>query len=50
MDVHHAGALFRLAALNATFGNDAEAIGLYERALSRPPYYVGALLNLGLLY
>lgn len=50
MDPHHTAALFRLAALNASFGNDEEAISLYERALSRPPFYLGALLNLGLLY
>lgn len=50
MDGHHSGALFRLAALNASFGNDAEAIQLYERALSKPPFYLGALMNLGLLY
>lgn len=50
MDPHHTAALFRLAALNASFGNDEEAISLYERSLSRPPFYLGALLNLGLLY
>ena len=50
MDGHHSGALFRLAALNASFGNDVEAIKLYERALSKPPFYLGALMNLGLLY
>lgn len=50
MDPHHSRALFRLAALNASFGNDDEARGLYERSLSRPPYYLGALINLGLLY
>lgn len=50
MDPHHSGALFRLAALNASFGNDEESIHLYERALSRPPFHLGALLNLGLLY
>ncbi len=50
MDPHHSGALFRLAALNASFGNDDEAVQLYERCLSKPPYYLGALMNLGLLY
>src|SRR5690606_34816635 len=35
---------------NSTRGNDDEAIRLYEQSLSRPPYYMGALLNLGLLY
>jgi DNA-directed RNA polymerase subunit alpha len=50
MDSHHALALFRLAGENARYGNDNEAIRLYEQALSRPPYYLGALMNLGLLY
>ena len=50
MDPHHSKALFRLAALNAAFGNDDTARGLYERSLSRPPFYLGALINLGLLY
>lgn len=50
MDPHHSRALFWLAAENALRGNDDEAIRLYERSLSRPPFYIGALLNLGLLY
>ena len=50
MDPHHSRALFWLAAENSLRGNDAEAIRLYERSLSRPPFFVGALLNLGLLY
>ena len=50
MDSHHAQALFRLAGENARYGNDNEAIRLYEQALSRPPYHLGALMNLGLLY
>lgn len=50
MDPHHARALFWLAAENSLRGNDEEAIRLYERSLSKPPYFVGALLNLGLLY
>ncbi len=50
MDPHHSRALFRLAAENALRGNDDEAIRLYEQSLSRPPYYLGALLNVGLLY
>jgi DNA-directed RNA polymerase subunit alpha len=50
MDPHHSRALFRLAALNAAFGNDDTARGLYERSLSKPPFYLGALMNLGLLY
>jgi DNA-directed RNA polymerase subunit alpha len=50
MDPHHSRALFRLAAENALHGNDEDAIRLYEQALSKPPFYMGALLNLGLLY
>lgn len=50
MDPHHSRALFRLAAENANRGNDAEAVRLYEQSLSKPPYYLGAMLNLGLLY
>ncbi|MEK6262620.1 MAG: DNA-directed RNA polymerase subunit alpha C-terminal domain-containing protein [Planctomycetota bacterium] len=50
MDPHHSQALFRLASENALYGNDDEAIRLYEQSLSRPPFYIGALLNLGLLY
>jgi DNA-directed RNA polymerase subunit alpha len=50
MDPHHSRALFWLAAENALRGNDEEAVRLYERSLSRPPFYIGALLNLGLLY
>ncbi|HUG91323.1 MAG TPA: DNA-directed RNA polymerase subunit alpha C-terminal domain-containing protein [Planctomycetaceae bacterium] len=50
MDPRHTAALFRLANENNRVGNDAEAIRLYEQSLSRPPMYLGALLNLGLLY
>ncbi len=50
MDPHHSRALFWLAAENALRGNDEDAIRLYEQALSKPPYFVGAMLNLGLLY
>lgn len=50
MDPHHSRALFALALQNSLHGNDDEAIKLYERCLSKPPYYLGALLNLGLLY
>jgi DNA-directed RNA polymerase subunit alpha len=50
MDPHHSRALFWLAAENSLRGNDDEAIRLYERSLSRPPFFVGAMLNLGLLY
>lgn len=50
IDNHHARALFRLAAENALRGNDEDAVRLYEQSLSKPPYYQGALMNLGLLY
>ncbi len=50
MDPHHTAALFRLANEMNLLGNDTEAIRLYEQALSRPPFYVSALINLGLLY
>jgi len=50
IDSHHSQALFRLAAENCNRGNDDDAIRLYEQSLSKPPHYLGALLNLGLLY
>ncbi len=50
MDPHHTAALFRLANEMNLLGNDDDAIRLYEQALSRPPFYIGALINLGLLY
>ncbi len=50
MDPHHSEALFRLAGQNNLMGNDGDAIKLYERSLSKPPLYLGALINLGLLY
>lgn len=50
MDPHHTRALFWLANESARHGNDDEAVILYERALSRPPLYLGTLLNLGVLY
>ncbi|TWT58646.1 DNA-directed RNA polymerase subunit alpha [Thalassoglobus neptunius] len=50
MDHHHQRALFALAVQNSRHGDDEEAIQLYERCLSRPPYLRSALLNLGLLY
>lgn len=50
MDHHHQRALFALAVQNSRHGDDDEAIQLYERCLSRPPYLRSALLNLGLLY
>jgi DNA-directed RNA polymerase subunit alpha len=50
IDPHHSRALFSLAVQNSLHGNDDDAIRLYERALSKPPFYLGAMLNLGLLY
>lgn len=50
MDRHHTQALFRLAGENALYGNDEEAIRLYEQCLGRPPIHLGALINLGILY
>ena len=50
MDSTHARALFWLAGENARRGNDDEAIRLYEQALSKPPFYLSAMINLGLLY
>ncbi len=50
MSPNHARALFSLAQLNNQMGNDDEAIRLYEQMLSKPPFYLGALINLGLLY
>ena len=50
MDPRHSRALFALAGEQCRHGNDEEAIRLYERAMSKPPYYLGAMLNLGLLY
>lgn len=50
MAADHTEALFRLAQEMDRLGNDAEAIKLYEQSLSRPPLFLGALINLGLLY
>lgn len=50
IDRNHPLALFGLALENDRFGNDEAALELYRRASSRFPAYVGALLNLGVLY
>ena len=50
MSPSHSRALFALAQLNNQMGNDDEAIRLYEQMLAKPPVYLGALINLGLLY
>ncbi len=50
MDPRASGALFRLAGQNNVMGNDEVAITLYEQSLSKPPFFLGALMNLGLLY
>ncbi len=50
MSPNHSRALFSLAQMNNQMGNDDEAIRLYEQMLSKPPFYMGALINLGLLY
>lgn len=50
MSPNHSRALFSLAQMNNQMGNDDEAIRLYEQMLSKPPFYMGALINLGLMY
>ena len=50
MNPNHSRALFSLAPLNNQLGNDDESIRLYEQMLAKPPVYMGALINLGLLY
>ena len=50
MDSRHSQALFRLANECNLRGDDDRAIRLYEQSLSSPPFFLGALLNLGLLY
>ena len=50
MDARHSRAMFRLAGLMDLLGEDREAIRLYEQALSKPPLFMGAMMNLGLLY
>jgi DNA-directed RNA polymerase subunit alpha len=50
IDSQHAEALFHAAFLNDIYGNDDEAIQLYERCMGRAPVHVGAVFNLGTLY
>lgn len=49
-DSRHSAALFQLAYHNDRAGNDSDAILLYERSLRVPPFRVGTLMNLGILY
>lgn len=50
LDRDHTGALFELAYINDLFGNDEEAIHLYQRCVSRPPAPLAAYINLGVLH
>ena len=50
VDHDHPGALFGLAVENDRRGNDEMAMELYKRAAARFPSFVGALMNLGLMY
>ena len=50
LDPGHTSALFQLAHANDLAGNDDEAISYYERCLKYPPFHVGTLMNLGVLY
>ena len=50
LDPGHTGALLQLGHANDLAGNDDDAIGFYERALSYPPVHVCLLMNLGILY
>jgi len=49
-DENHARSLFRLAFNCDLNGDDQDAIGLYERCVHLRPTFVGALINLGILY
>jgi DNA-directed RNA polymerase subunit alpha len=49
-DARHGPALFRLAFWQQTWGDEKEAIELYERIRDLRPTFVNALLNLGSLY
>jgi DNA-directed RNA polymerase subunit alpha len=50
VDSQHAEALFHSAFLNDMYGNDDDAITLYERCMGRAPVHIGAVFNLGTLY
>jgi len=49
-DPDHAESLFRLALNCDLNGEDQRALALYQRCASRRPTFVGALINLGILY
>jgi DNA-directed RNA polymerase subunit alpha len=49
-DPDHAESLFRLALNCDLNGEDQRALALYQRCTSRRPTFVGALINLGILY
>ncbi|MFO7958255.1 MAG: DNA-directed RNA polymerase subunit alpha C-terminal domain-containing protein [Candidatus Brocadiia bacterium] len=49
-DDKHARSLFRLAFNCDLNGDDRDAIELYERCVNLRPTFVGALINLGILY
>ncbi len=49
-DENHARSLFRLAFNCDLNGDDREAVQLYERCINLRPTFVGALINLGILY
>lgn len=50
IDENHTGAIFRLAYTNDLFGDEDQAIELYEVLTAHTPMYVNAMLNLALLY
>ena len=50
IDADHSETLFRLASLLDRYGEDEEAMQLYEQCVHDPPTHVNALLNLAILY
>lgn len=50
IDKDHNGALFQLAYINDTHGNDELAVDYYRRCTERPPVPLEAWINLGILY